>query len=468
MIPRTLVPTDVKPVTPEDLRKNGTRRTTYMDDRTVVPTVLSDTAAPLTGATTIPEHLPLGVLVDRTLVERGLAATPFPDFGPINERQFPIDVLDTRVVVPAYVEPLAEADIEKFERPAEISADLREMVGTDILTGGEANLLVEPEEKRDAKADAFTRVASVIAHIAFIVFLVFLPKIFPPHIPTAAETEMDSKLLGVTYVPPDLGDITKAPKPEGPPTPKITKKALTKAAPPRPENHTPPPEEPKPQPSAPAADLPSAPTPHESTAPAPAVVPPPTTPVTKPSELLPAGPTQPARKLNLGLDNSSPNRSMNSQLQTAISQAQGPSIDTGTQSIGRGGGGQSGGHGGPQVGNGVSILTPTDGVDFNSYLNRLVAKVRQNWMAVMPESAYLGDQGVVGITFRINADGSFPADSLVMERTSGKTPLDTAAASAIRASSPFEPLPPQFKRPYIELRFGFYYNIKPPTPGAAQ
>ena len=159
---------------------------------------------------------------------------------------------------------------------------------------------------------------------------------------------------------------------------------------------------------------------------------------------------------------------MNSQLQTAISQAQGPSIDTGTQSIGRGGGGQGGGHGGPQVGNGVSILTPTDGVDFNSYLNRLVAKVRQNWMAVMPESAYLGDQGVVGITFRINADGSFPADSLVMERTSGKTPLDTAAASAIRASSPFEPLPPQFKRPYIELRFGFYYNIKPPTPGAAQ
>ena len=46
MIPRTLVPTDVKPVSPEDLRKNGTRKTTYMDDRTVVPTVLSDTAAP--------------------------------------------------------------------------------------------------------------------------------------------------------------------------------------------------------------------------------------------------------------------------------------------------------------------------------------------------------------------------------------------------------------------------------------
>ena len=44
---------------------------------------------------------------------------------------------------------------------------------------------------------------------------------------------------------------------------------------------------------------------------------------------------------------------------------------------------------------------------------------------------------------------------------SGKEPLDTAAASAIRATSPFEPLPPQFKGPYIDLRIGFYYNIRP-------
>ncbi len=109
---------------------------------------------------------------------------------------------------------------------------------------------------------------------------------------------------------------------------------------------------------------------------------------------------------------------------------------------------------------------PHDGVDFNSYINRLVAKVRQNWIAVMPESVKLGDQGVVGITFRINSDGSFPPELLNLERTSGKQPLDTAALSAIRASSPFEPLPPQFKRPYIELRFGFYYNVKPP--GSAQ
>ncbi|MGD0303396.1 MAG: TonB family protein [Candidatus Acidiferrales bacterium] len=461
MIPRTLVPTDVRPVKPEELRKNGARRTTYMDDRTVVPSELSD-APPLTGATTIPEHLPLGVLVDRTLVERGMKVKVFEDFGPINERQYPIDVLDTRVVVPAYVERPEQAEIDKFDKPPEMTAQLREMVGTDVLTTGEANLLVEPEEKRDAKADAFTRVASIIAHIAFIIFLIFLPKIFPPHIPTVEETELASKELGIVYVPPDAGDLTKAPKPAEPP-PKINKKTLTKVAPPRPENHMPPPETREAPAATAPSDLPSAPTPRPSTAPPAAVNAQPDPTPTK-SELLPAEPkAQPNRKLDLGLNNTSPGRAMQNDLNDAIKRAPGgPSYqEEGQAPSGRGGGG--GGHGGVQAGAGAAIISPTDGVDFDSYLRRLVAKVRQNWIAVMPESVYLGDQGVVAITFRINSDGSFPPESLNLDRSSGKDPLDTAAMAAIRSSSPFEPLPPQFKRPYIELRFGFYYNVKPPS-----
>ena len=96
---------------------------------------------------------------------------------------------------------------------------------------------------------------------------------------------------------------------------------------------------------------------------------------------------------------------------------------------------------------------------FRSYINRLIAKVKQNWYTVMPESVYLGDKGIVSITFRINRDGSFPAENLNLERTSGKDPLDTAALSSIRTSNPFEPLPPAFKGPYIELRFTYFYNI---------
>jgi outer membrane biosynthesis protein TonB len=46
-----------------------------------------------------------------------------------------------------------------------------------------------------------------------------------------------------------------------------------------------------------------------------------------------------------------------------------------------------------------------------------------------------------------------------MVGSSGKEPLDRAAMSSIRASTPFEQLPPAFSGPYIELRFIFLYNI---------
>lgn len=103
MIPRTLVPTDVRPLSAEEAKKPVRRTTTYMDDRTVVPSDLGE-APPLTGKTNIPEHLPLGVLVDRTLVARGMAAKPFEAFLPPSD-YVPLNILDTRVVVPSYVEP---------------------------------------------------------------------------------------------------------------------------------------------------------------------------------------------------------------------------------------------------------------------------------------------------------------------------------------------------------------------------
>jgi hypothetical protein len=51
----------------------------------------------------------------------------------------------------------------------------------------------------------------------------------------------------------------------------------------------------------------------------------------------------------------------------------------------------------------------------------------------------------------------FPEPNLML--SSGKEPLDRAAASSIRASSPFEHLPPAFSGPFIELRFIFLYNL---------
>jgi TonB family protein len=118
------------------------------------------------------------------------------------------------------------------------------------------------------------------------------------------------------------------------------------------------------------------------------------------------------------------------------------------------------GSGGPGMQCSVQFLSDTQGVDFTSYIiTRLLATLKRNWYAVMPESANKGDKGVVYTTFQISPDGSVPAPDPVLERTSGKDPLDNAALAAIRASNPFKPLPSQFHGPSLKLRIAFVYNI---------
>jgi TonB family protein len=105
------------------------------------------------------------------------------------------------------------------------------------------------------------------------------------------------------------------------------------------------------------------------------------------------------------------------------------------------------------------MLTPTEGVDFSNYLARVIASVKRNWYSIMPESARRGDRGRVILQFRIMRTGLVPDAEPQLMGPSGKEPLDRAALSSIRASSPFEPLPPAFSGPYIELRFIFLYNM---------
>jgi TonB family protein len=455
MIPRTLVPTDVRPVTDNGDKKPPRRLSTYMDDRTVVPSELSDSAAPLDGKTTIPSHLPLGVLVDRTLVSRSMPAKAFESFGPITE--YPsLDILDSRVVVPAYVEPPEQREIERFNKPQQMTAELRELVEPDIFNTGEANLLVEPEEKRDAKEDLITRSLSIAFHVGFIIFLIFLPKIFPPHIPTSEETLLASKELGVVYLPSDVPSLSKAPASEPGPKVRISPKTLNHAAPPRPESHAieaPPASSPE----KPPTDLPSAPVPRTSSSPA-TSAPPPEAPA--PSRLLLPSQPQPKPGLNLGLPSSSPGRQMQDQIQDAIKRPGGVTYgDEG--SGGSGGTGRGGGGHGPGAGSGMTILSDLQGWDPKSYMNRLHAIVMRNWTAVLPESYYMGDKGIVVITFTINRDGTIHVDEPTLDRTSGKEALDRAVMAAIRTSVPFEPLPPDYKGDSLQLRGAFYYNIQP-------
>jgi hypothetical protein len=446
MIPRTLVPVDVRPVNKDEAKSPPRRFETYMDERTVVPSGLSE-APPLDGKTSIPAHLPLGVLVDRTLVPRGMPAKPMDRFEPITE-YVPIAILDSRVVVPAYVEPAAPEDILEFGHAPEMTAELREVIEPDLFNTGDANLLIEPEVKRDPRSDLFTRVLSVVVHIGLVVFLIFSPKIFPPHNPTQGDIDLARKQLQWIYTPPDL----EAPKPPSPPPPSpklnINRETLNKVSPPVEQPQIPSPANPE----RPPADLPDAPRPQPSAIPAP-VQP-------APSHLepiLPAAP-QTANRLNLHLPQSSPGRQIENQVDDAILHGH------------RSGGIYNGGPAAPGVrGPGMNgqaqILSDTRGVNFDPYITRLLATLKRNWYAVMPESAMMGDRGLVSTTFKIYPDGSVRAPDPNLERTSGKEPLDNAAMSAIHASNPFEPLPSQFHGPYLELRIWFLYNIPPDQVG---
>lgn len=448
MIPRILVPVKLNPVSKEDAAPAKPRRlTTMLDDRTVVPSGTSD-APPLDGKTSIPAHFPLEVLVHRTLVPRGMAVKPLENFAPPSEYDAPLEILNSRIVVPAYVEPVRTVpfgETRKFEKAPELTSTLREVIEPDIYLTGEANLLVEPEQKRDPKWNLVTRVASVAVHIFLIIFLVSIPKIFPYHPPTQEEIRQDSELLG--YIPP--GEIPKSP---GPPVPKvhISPKTLERVAPPRPEEHAPVlPPEPAAQPQ-PKTDLPEAPSPHVPISPEPAPA------QSAPKDTLPVRPIfQKNPKLNLGLPSASPGQLIQNQLKGAERSGQNNSVYSG------GGFPAGAGANGPGMSSGVQMLTPDEGVDFSSYLQRLLATLKRNWYAIMPESALMGDKGVVFTTFQINRDGSVPYPDPTLERASGREPLDSAAMSAIRASSPFEPLPSQFKGPFIRLRIIFIYNIPP-------
>jgi TonB family protein len=98
------------------------------------------------------------------------------------------------------------------------------------------------------------------------------------------------------------------------------------------------------------------------------------------------------------------------------------------------------------------------GVDFKPYLIRILALVRRNWFAVIPESARLGNRGLVQLQFIIDRNGQVP--KLVIATPSGSEALDRAAVAGISASVPFPPLPGEFKGREIRLQFAFKYNVK--------
>jgi TonB family protein len=444
MIPRTLVPRDVRPATTPETAPR--RLTTLLDGRMVVaanlPRITIDTHS------NIPSHLPLDVLASRVVVPRDMPTTPL-DPASVNPDYAPVTVLDHRMAV-----PMALPVVELASKPLVSSYNLPDVLDPDVLTTGEVNLMVAPVEQPDFDWHLVSRIGSVAAHVAFLVLILLLPRLFPYRPPTQAEVDMARQQLNFIYMPPDVRGTPRAPAAPTSPQMRIDPRVLREITPNSPEL------QPIPKPRVPEQvvreapteappDLPAAPKPQTAERPLDTVRPTPQTQPDTPS----AGLILP--RLNRSLEESAQEAIRSSGSPVQSSEGQIPGVGRGG-----GGGGQNGG-GGAQgtAGAGIEMLTPTEGVDFTSYLARVLASVKRNWYAVMPESARLGDQGRVVLQFRILRDGEVPGEEPQLMNGSGKEPLDRAAMSSIRSSSPFEPLPSAFSSPYIELRFIFLYNL---------
>jgi hypothetical protein len=441
MIPRFLVPFGAKP--PAVDTPTSRRRPSTLDERTLVPAMLP--IVHLDGHSNIPSSLPLESIAARVVVPRDVKREEFV----VEERSDlplqPTD-LDERITVPQ------GALLPEVITPLENAPS--DLVEADIFMTGEVNLLAKPPSDEKTRAELVKSVSSFVFHVLFIALIILEPKIFPPHAPTQAEMDLARRQITILLPPGALDAPKTAPRPKEP-TMRVDPRVLRKVAPPEPQP-TPAPKEPervvKDLPSAPVPKpnaMPPTPQPNENVAKADAPKPP----------LKLETPEQQPTDHSLLLPKSSLGHSLQDSIRESAKMNAPSAIGGGGQLPNNsgipGGGGQGAAYGA------MEMLTPTQGVDFSNYLQRVYVTVKRNWFAVMPESVRLGDKGVVSLQFRIMKNGSVPADEPVRVRASGKEPLDRAAISSIRASNPFEPLPTAFGGDFIELRFTYYYNLQP-------
>jgi outer membrane biosynthesis protein TonB len=443
MIPRLLVPIGAKP--PAADVPTTRRRPSTLDERTLVPATLP--IIPLDGRTNIPSSLPLEAIAARVVVPRDVKREEFvAEERAISDLPLQPTEMDERITVP------------QGAAPPEVIAPLEgipsELVEADIFMTGEVNLLTKEPSPEKNRTEMIRSISSFVFHVAFIALIILEPKIFPPHVPTQAELDLARRQITILLPPGALDAPKTTPRPKEP-TVKVDPRVLRRVAPTPVPEPTPPPA-PK-QPERVVKDLPAAPVPKPNVAPPQQQDPVAKTDAPKQPLKLEA-PQQPTEHALL-LPKDSLGRSLQDSIREAAKMNAPAAVGGGGQIPNNsgipGGGGQGAAYGA------MEMLTPTEGVDFSNYLQRVYVTVKRNWFAVMPESVRLGDKGVVSLQFRIMRNGGVPDGEPVRVFGSGKEPLDRAAISSIRASNPFEPLPSAFSGPFIELRFTYYYNVQP-------
>ena len=99
------------------------------------------------------------------------------------------------------------------------------------------------------------------------------------------------------------------------------------------------------------------------------------------------------------------------------------------------------------------IQFDTKGVEFGPWLRAFVAQVKPNW--IVPSEA-ISNKGRVVMTFNVQKDGSIT--DLTIGRPSSVEAFDNAALSALTASNPLPPLPPEYPAEKAFFTLTFFYN----------
>src|ERR1700738_4348877 len=151
MIERILVPRDARLPAAADLAASARRRSTTMDERTLVPAMLPIVA--LNGHSNIPSNLPLESIAARVVVPRDIHREAY---SVVENVSTPLQIteMDQRIAVPQNSEPPQPS----AARPVLADTDL---VDPDVFMTGEVHLIPSPPSPEKARADLITRITSV-------------------------------------------------------------------------------------------------------------------------------------------------------------------------------------------------------------------------------------------------------------------------------------------------------------------
>jgi TonB family protein len=99
----------------------------------------------------------------------------------------------------------------------------------------------------------------------------------------------------------------------------------------------------------------------------------------------------------------------------------------------------------------------TKGYEWGPYAAEMIRRIKRNWE--IPKLAHYGLKGRLVVRFFLMRDGRVEGLRLLV--SSGIPPFDNASMQAIRNSSPFRALPPDFPNPREGVTITFLYNIRP-------